>query len=189
MGVSLIIALNMMDMAAERKLEIDVKGLAERLGCPVIPLTAARNKGIEELKGSSGRPPGTHQATAEIVYPAPVQEARELLAGAAGYLRGQKYRFPLAGAETAGRRSTRPSYVPCGQSTLDESAILQKQIEHEEDEEADIVIASARYGFVSWLTRDLVKKQGQADHPVRPDRPRRAQPGASASPFFCWPCI
>ena len=55
MGVPLVIALNMMDMAAERKLEIDVQGLAARLGCPVIPLSAAKNKGIEEIGRASCR--------------------------------------------------------------------------------------------------------------------------------------
>ena len=34
MRVPLIIALNMMDMALERQLQIDVEGLEQRLGCP-----------------------------------------------------------------------------------------------------------------------------------------------------------
>jgi ferrous iron transport protein B len=38
---------------------------------------------------------------------------------------------------------------------------LQQAIEAKEDEEVDIVIASARYGFVTWLTQDLVKKRGR----------------------------
>ena len=53
---------------------------------------------------------------------------------------------------------------------LDESVeiritALQQKIEHrQEDEETDIVIASARYGFISWLTQDLVKKRGQVSN-------------------------
>ena len=50
--------------------------------------------------------------------------------------------------------------VPIGQTVQEKVHGLQKDIEISEDEEVDIVIASARYGFVIWLTQGLVKKQG-----------------------------
>lgn len=163
MGVPMIIALNMMDMAAERKLAIDVNGLAKRLGCPVVPLTAARNKGVEELKASILASAGTITApTAELVYPEPVQLARETLASelqaACAVKRIDPYWLALKLLE-GDQHSL--SYVPLSQTTLDTISALQSQIERDLDEEPDIVIASARYGFVSWLTRDLIKKQGQ----------------------------
>jgi ferrous iron transport protein B len=49
MGVKLVIALNMMDVAASRGHQIDVKALAGLLGVPVVPLVAARNQGTTEL--------------------------------------------------------------------------------------------------------------------------------------------
>ena len=52
MRVPMLIALNMMDMVAERKLEIDIQGLAQRLGCPVVPLTASKDAGIDQLKAA-----------------------------------------------------------------------------------------------------------------------------------------
>ncbi len=49
MGVKLIIALNMMDMAESRKYQIDVKEMSRLIGVPVVPLVANRNKGTSEL--------------------------------------------------------------------------------------------------------------------------------------------
>ena len=45
-----VIVLNMMDVARKEGVEIDVAGLAERLGVPVIPTEANRRQGIPELK-------------------------------------------------------------------------------------------------------------------------------------------
>jgi ferrous iron transport protein B len=48
--VPTVIALNMMDIVQRNKQEIDVKGLSEDLGVPVVPMNARIGKGIDELK-------------------------------------------------------------------------------------------------------------------------------------------
>ena len=48
--VRLLIALNKLDLARAKGLEIDVKELAELLGVPVVPTVAPREEGMEELK-------------------------------------------------------------------------------------------------------------------------------------------
>ncbi|MDD5288164.1 MAG: ferrous iron transport protein B [Dehalococcoidales bacterium] len=45
----LIIALNMMDVAQQQGMKIDVKALAKKLNIPVIPIAASKNRGIDEL--------------------------------------------------------------------------------------------------------------------------------------------
>lgn len=161
MRVPMIIALNMMDMAKQRQLTIDVQGLAQRLGCPVIPITAAKNKGIKELKEAIFRADrGISLPVAEIIYPAPVQEARSSLARELTKIDPSKKTDPhwlalklLEGDELA--------QAAVDKKIMTQVAAAQEQIERREDEEVDIVIASARYGFISWLTKDLVKKRGQ----------------------------
>jgi small GTP-binding protein len=49
MGARLVIALNMTDVAESRGHEIDVEGLSQLLGAPVVPTVAARNRGTQEL--------------------------------------------------------------------------------------------------------------------------------------------
>lgn len=48
--VPLIVVLNMWDEAQERHIQIDVKGIANRLGVPVIPTTATLRFGISDVK-------------------------------------------------------------------------------------------------------------------------------------------
>jgi ferrous iron transport protein B len=52
MGVPLILALNMMDVARKRGLEIDVQRLSEELGCQVVPIVAVSGEGVTKLKGT-----------------------------------------------------------------------------------------------------------------------------------------
>lgn len=49
MNIPMVLALNMMDEVRNNGGTIDVKGLSERLGIPVLPISAAKNEGIEEL--------------------------------------------------------------------------------------------------------------------------------------------
>ncbi len=50
LGYSTIVALNMIDVAAENGHELDPAGLQEALGVPVISLVASRGEGLPELK-------------------------------------------------------------------------------------------------------------------------------------------
>ncbi len=50
MGTPVVVALNMMDIAASRKIQIETHALSQKLGCPVVGLIAAENTGIGPLK-------------------------------------------------------------------------------------------------------------------------------------------
>ena len=45
-----VVALNMMDAAERNGLRIDVEELSRRLGCPVVPIVASRQQGVDALK-------------------------------------------------------------------------------------------------------------------------------------------
>lgn len=49
LDIPMVLALNMMDEVRNNGGSIDVKALSEKLGIPVIPISAAKNEGIEEL--------------------------------------------------------------------------------------------------------------------------------------------
>jgi ferrous iron transport protein B len=162
MRVPMLVALNMMDMAAER-LDIDVHGLSQRLGCPVIPLTASKNQGVNELKAAIGDAADNKTLpVAETTYPPLVEEARKQLAKDLYDVCAVKNINPrwlalklLEGDDQPARN------IALGDAVAAQIATLRAAVEQHEDEEIDIVVASARYNFISWLTRDLVKKRGQ----------------------------
>ena len=49
LGIPTVVALNMMDVAKSEGIEIDTAALSSALGCPVIPVSALRKTGMEEL--------------------------------------------------------------------------------------------------------------------------------------------
>src|SRR5581483_5819570 len=50
LGVPVIVALNMMDVARAQGIEIDCERLGRQLGVPVVPIQANKKKGLEQLK-------------------------------------------------------------------------------------------------------------------------------------------
>jgi ferrous iron transport protein B len=62
LGLPVVVALNMIDLAERDGLKLDPQALARELGVPVIPTVAVRKRGIEDLK----------EALAELVTPGAV---------------------------------------------------------------------------------------------------------------------
>ncbi len=50
LGIPILVALNMLDLASASGLEFDVESLAHELGVPVIPIVATKGTGIDELR-------------------------------------------------------------------------------------------------------------------------------------------
>ncbi len=162
MRVPILIALNMMDIAKERQIKIDVDGLSRQLGCPVIPLVLSKNQGIVKLKDAINKAASEKkQSTVNISYPVEIQEALAEL-------------IPFV-QKVADVRNYEPDWMALKLLENDELTVtmvnndilvkttqLQKTIEDKLDDEADIIIASARYEFINWLTKDTIKKTGQA---------------------------
>jgi ferrous iron transport protein B len=71
LGIPVVVALNMVDVAEERGLAIDLGALKERLGVPVIPMVASKGTGLIELKQAVSRTPLSkpeHHAQLPIVF-------------------------------------------------------------------------------------------------------------------------
>ena len=49
LDIPVILALNMMDVVTANGGKIDVKGLSQRLGIPIIPISASKNQGVDDL--------------------------------------------------------------------------------------------------------------------------------------------
>jgi ferrous iron transport protein B len=74
LGFPVVVALNLMDVARRRSLEIDVETLARALEVPVVPTVGSTGQGVAELKTkllemarrAADRPPGGHRYSEEI---------------------------------------------------------------------------------------------------------------------------
>ncbi len=162
MKVPVLLALNMMDMASEKMLEINVPELQKRLGCPVVPMIAARGQGKQELlQAINTFAQNTSISPVTVTYPDQVVQA------------AQKLEQALAPKEKAAKYD--PFWLAIKLLEDDELAIsiageemqdvvldYQDEIEEELDEDVDILIASARYELINSIVSGSVKKIGQA---------------------------
>ncbi|TCO71643.1 ferrous iron transport protein B [Rhodovulum euryhalinum] len=93
MGVPVVVALNMMDVAEGRGLEIDLAALSRRLCVPVVPVVGRKGQGAEALREAIAAEHGARPATLNYgaLEPA-VQELQALLADE-GALKGLSARW------------------------------------------------------------------------------------------------
>lgn len=161
MRVPLVIALNMMDVAEERRIRIDVDLLARRLGCPVVPIIASRGEGLDSLKAAitrAARQPRIPPVT--ISYAPEIEDAaRELSVCMKGVPDPRWLAIKLLEGDSEAMRA-----APSGaESAL---ATVAERIEEQTGEEPDTLIATGRYAFVHALTTDVVTKTGQLTQTV-----------------------
>lgn len=158
MHVPMLVALNMMDTARDKKIEIDLDGLSKHLGCPVIPIVANKNQGIETLKETIARAANEKTVSAvREIYPAEIQAAvLKLLPLLADQVAIKNIDGRWLAVKLLEDDELAATFV--GEDVLQQVAILQKKIEEQTGEEADIAIASAHYGFISRICSETVEK-------------------------------
>ncbi len=161
MKIQMLVVLNMMDIAKSRNIEINIPGLAEKLGCPVIPIVAAKDEGIETLKSAINKASKEKSISAtEIVYPLEIQEAiKELIPVVEEAIHGKKADANWVAVKLLEGDKLASEMV--GNYTDEIAGHHRNDIENKLGEEPDIVVADTRYGFINDLTKDIVKKPGQ----------------------------
>lgn len=154
MRVPLILALNMMDIATSRGVDIDTQGLSTQLGCPVVPIVASQARGVDELKETllqavEKQPipsaPIPYQASLSKAIDILVPEIVDLAATSNSDVRWLAARL-LEDDDLAKKIS--------GDTVSD---IRLKSLRHELNDDIDILVADARYAFANQVTRDTVK--------------------------------
>jgi ferrous iron transport protein B len=160
MGVPMVLALNMMDVAEKRGISIDVARLAEELGCPVVPIVAVDNKGITELKArilavaggaeNSGFPLAHEEVVEEAVH-----ELRPLIGSERGT---NQHWLALKLLESDEHAAIEPT------SELNEKLVhWRKVIEQRAGEEVDIHISDSRFGHAHALAQRVMRERGKLD--------------------------
>ena len=166
LGVPMLIVLNMMDMAKAAGMEIDVKALSERLGCPVVPTVASRASGREAVKAAildaaaQRRAPIARPVQHEAVAAA-VAELAPHLADAARAAKADPgwLALKLIEGDTLAESLAGPALTANVISA-------RRAIEEAAGEEADIVIADGRYIFVGELMAGVCHQTKRLSAPL-----------------------
>ena len=164
MEVPFILALNMMDEVESRQYKIDTEAVSREMGVPVVQMTANRNKGTTELLAeivrSAEQKPGAGNIRLE--YGREVdREISRLMEALSGNDLARKYspRW-LAIKLIEGDSEIINKFEVSNNNqnilkTREESLSYLKTIY---GDDAETIIADARYGFISGLLKDALKK-------------------------------
>ncbi len=162
MDAQVVIALNMFDEAQERKISFDLEKLSEKLGVPVIPTIASKNKGIDELIQKAVTL--SEQPVKPAVKPDYGPEINQEIARLTAFLTDQNLDYPASwlAVKLLENDKELEEYVrqhPHLSSSGLLASLEQIKTEHEE---LELAIVNRRYTLIRQLTADCVS---------RPERP------------------
>jgi len=168
MGAPVVLALNMIDVVESRGYAIDVASLEKELGIPVIPMAASKNRGTRELlqavAGLVNR--RVRPATVKINYGRDIEHEIEKLVpiirdnqlGDIYSPRWLALKMLEQDEEILGRMHRMEGENGPVAAAL---AASNSRLKSVYGDEAETIIADARYGFISGLIRDILRKPSE----------------------------
>lgn len=156
--VPMIVVVNMLDIARQHHITIDLEALEKQLGIPVIGLVAAREKGLQEFKNRLidvlSHPQTTSQA---IAFDERIAQAIEEISEKLNQHGLQGNWFATQFLERAPGLSKR---FP--EETIKQIEKIVEQADHHFDGNLDIEIANARYTFIGKVMSEAVSRENES---------------------------
>ncbi len=160
LGIPVLTAVNMMDVAEKRGIDIDVKKLGESMGCKAVAISALKGAGIDEAARSAvalaGKGVPKHARIFDKRIEGYLDEIEEMLdetdIGAA-----QKRFFAVKLFE-------RDDKIASAMRSCPDAASVIERAENEFDDDAESIITNERYNFITSVMEGCCKKR--AEHTV-----------------------
>ena len=158
LGVPVVIALNMMDLVEKNGDKIDVDGLSRELGCPIVPTSALKGRGMEDVVKAAIDAARAEKAPAsQMKFDAAVEEALVKIEGVLGDKvspnAARWYAIKLFEAEDKTIADLKLS-----QADLDAISAIRTSIEDKLDDDAESIITAERYDAISHVVDKTVKR-------------------------------
>ena len=158
LGIPVVVALNMMDLVEKNGDKIDVDALAKRLGCPVVPTSALKGRGMEEVvkaaieAGKKGAAPAT-----TLRFTNEVEEALARVIDVAGAaIKGRHARWYAIKLLEGEQLTIDALNLPA--AALSKIAAIRERLEDAEDDDAESIITNERYDNITEVCDACVKK-------------------------------
>ncbi|APW46579.1 Fe(2+) transporter permease subunit FeoB [Rhodoferax antarcticus] len=162
MGVPLLLALNMTDVAAAKGMQVDAQALSELLGCPVVPLVASSGTGLANLKAAIAHAANhPSRATVQVTYTEALGKAMAELTAKISALPGKN----IAASHWLAVRLLEGD-VMARQVAGPEIAALAQQRAAAIGDDLDILVADGRYGLANRIANTCVKFSGRTTRDV-----------------------
>ena len=158
LGLPVVIALNMMDLVEKNGDTIDVDKLSRELGCPIVPTSALKGRGMDELVktaielGKKGVP-----AAPQIRFSDEIETALAKIIDVLGskVAPATARWFAIKVLEGEERTISQLKLTDADKKTVD---AIRDALETELDDDAESIVTSARYDEIAGVVDDTVKK-------------------------------
>ena len=158
LGLPVVIALNMMDLVEKNGDKIDVDKLSRELGCPIVPTSALKGRGMDDVMktaielGKKGVP-----AAPQIRFSDEVETAlAKIIDVLSSKVTPATARwFAIKVLENEDRTISQLKLTDSDKKTID---AIRDALETELDDDAESIVTSARYDEIAGVVDDTVKK-------------------------------
>lgn len=158
LGLPVVIALNMMDLVEKNGDKIDVDKLSRELGCPIVPTSALKGRGMDELVKTAielakkGVP-----AAPQIRFSDEIETALAKIIDVLGSRVSSATArwFAIKVLENEDRTIAQLKLTDSDKKTVD---AIRDALETELDDDAESIVTSARYDEIAGVVDDTVKK-------------------------------
>ena len=158
-GIPVVIALNMCDLLKKNGINIDVKALSKKLGCPIIETSALKKTGLKEVIAEAIKVAKSHAAgTVSAIFESSVEDKVSAIEAElpSSIPNAEKRWYAIKILENDSKVAEQ-----LGLSADNRFSRYTKELEKEFDDDAESVITDQRYVYIQKVIEETVKKPAQ----------------------------
>lgn len=150
LGIPVVVAVNMLDVIEKRGDHIDYDKLSKELGCPVLPISALKNKGIQEVMNKV-REVAYQPFTAKNIYSQDINDTLKKLSGSLTNVDNKKTLFYSV------KLFERDDKILASLKIDPDEAVISA-LETKLEDDSESIITDARYTYITSIIADCYKK-------------------------------
>jgi len=158
LNIPMVIALNMMDEADRLGIHVDVVGLEEKMGVPVVPMIASKGRGIQPLFVQAHRVGQKRQVPNQPVYHEDLEEMLEVLAASISGVESYLNPRALAIKLIEGDQIILDGLADQAPRIITDLTTIRESLTHQYGGSADWVISDARNQLATQIAQSVIKQ-------------------------------
>lgn len=166
LNIPMVVALNKMDIVAKRNIQIDEAALSSQLGCPVVAMSVTQNWGVGGMMAAVRQTEHKTNKILPVIYPATIETAISQLESKLpvldGFLKEEERHWLaikiLEGDNLQGLNIDEDALSGCLE--------IRRKFEENQGEDADLLIASARFAFANRVTTAVAQDSPVDKSPI-----------------------
>lgn len=156
-GVPVVVALNMADLVEKNGDKIDTEALSKSLGCPVVMISALKNRGLDKLIAEAKQTAGSTSGKTPHKFDSAIEDVLDHIEGQLpGSVPAHKRRYYAV--KLFERDADATKIVNLTKGAADRVEELIAKCEQDCDDDAESIITGERYAVIAHIIDGCLKK-------------------------------